>query len=226
MLGLSLPLLSSFFSWQPLALRIDVLLPPAEVERELENIYGRLKRPGDSLYNLPTIEIDAPFPGLVFRYRESDGEYYVYAEDTLRGCLAGYTVFKRLVELNRRQDRYLRSTHSKYSPAYQRRGIASAVYRWWLDAGRCLISGARQSVGAHALWRKLGDHYGLLFVDLRDKRLRHLGDEVSPTVFGELETRMILTGATWDVARLCKMVEMENHPAKEAIITQAMRRLG
>ncbi|GGB95815.1 hypothetical protein GCM10007205_01340 [Oxalicibacterium flavum] len=224
--ALSAPFPFFSFALRPLALRIDVLLPPAEVERELEMLYRRLKRPGDLLYDLPTIEIDAPFPGLVFRYRESDGEYYVYAEDTLRGRLAGYTVFKRMVELNRRQDRYLRSTHSKYATAYQRRGIASAVYRWWLDAGRCLISGARQSAGAHALWRKLGNSYGLIFVDLREKRLRHLGNDVSERVFGELQTRMILTGATWDVARLCKMVEMETGPMEELVEARAMRRLG
>src|SRR5690606_34100269 len=99
--------------------------------------------------------ISTQLPCLVFHHREADGEHYIYVEDVDRGCLAGYTVFNRLIEVNRRLDRFVRAPHSKYAGGYQRRGIATAVYEWALGQGFCLISGARQSQGAHALWRSL-----------------------------------------------------------------------
>jgi GNAT superfamily N-acetyltransferase len=68
-------------------------------------------------------------------FREADGELYVYIEDVRRDRLVGYTVFNRLVELSREADRHIRAPHSQYDPAYQRRGLASAVYRWALDQG-------------------------------------------------------------------------------------------
>ncbi|WP_076593575.1 N-acetyltransferase [Herminiimonas arsenitoxidans] len=178
-------------------LRIDVQLPLSELERELDALNRRLNQPGDILYDLPCIDIN--FPDLAFRYREADGEHYIYVEDLKRRCLAGYTVFNRLIELNRRQDKHLRATHSKYAPAYQRRGIASVIYRWWLDAGNCLISGARQSVGAHALWHSLNKHYDLIYVDLRDKTLSYLGNEISGQIREDLHTRMVMFGKNRDL---------------------------
>lgn len=191
---------------RPMELRIDVQRPPAGVEDELDALYRRMRRPGDALYGLPAMGIT--FPGLIFRYREADGEHYVYVEDPARGCLAGCTVFNRLVELDRRADRHLRAPHSRYAPDYQRRGIATAVYRWWLDRQGCLISGARQSDGAHALWRALEGRYGLIYVDLRDKKLRLLDRRIDGRVLQDLHTRMILLGAGWDVARLCEHAGM------------------
>ncbi|MGT2437014.1 hypothetical protein ACU4GH_15395 [Bradyrhizobium betae] len=38
-----------------------------------------------------------------------------------------------------------------------------------LDAGLCLMSGARQSPGANALWHALSRHYALGYADLRCK---------------------------------------------------------
>lgn len=188
-------------------LRIDVQLPQSELEKELDALNRRLNQPGDALYDLPCLDIN--FPDLAFRYREADGEHYVYVEDMKRRCLAGYTVFNRLIELNRRQDKHLRAAHSKYAPAYQRRGIASAIYSWWLDAGNCLISGARQSVGAHALWHSLNQRYDLFYVDLRDKTLRYLGGEVSDQIREDLHTRMIMLGKNRDLAGLAEDTEME-----------------
>jgi hypothetical protein len=187
-------------------LRIDVQLPLSELERELDVLGRRLNRPGDILYDLPCLDIN--FPDLAFRYREADGEHYIYVEDLKRGCLAGYTVFNRLIELNRRQDKHLRATHSKYAPAYQRRGIASAIYKWWLDAGNCLISGARQSAGAHALWHSLNKHYDLFYVDLRNKTLSYLGTEVSEQACEDLHTRMIMLGKNRELAELAECIEM------------------
>ena len=112
-------------------LRIDVDLQPAKpLAEELEGFYERLHSPGDRLWGLPAVAL--PQPGFAMRYREADGEWYVYVENLQRRRLAGYTVFNRLVELDRRADRHLRAPHSRYDTPYQRRGLASAVYRWAL----------------------------------------------------------------------------------------------
>ncbi len=188
-------------------LRIDVDLRPEDLETELDNLYRRLRTPGDSMFGIATVPTH--LPGLVFRTREADGEYYVYVEDVVRGCLAGYTVFNRLIELNRRADRHLRAPHSRYSPDYQRRGIATAVYEWALGSGLCLISGARQSTGAHGLWRALARHHELVYVDVRDKMLRCLGAEVDEALLDELHTRMVLLGDGWTLDRLCEATGMQ-----------------
>ena len=150
-----LPSLPSLPPWlrQRMDLRIDVQVRPDALHADLADIHRRLNTPGDALYGIP--EIGSPGPGLVFRYREADGEHYVYVEDVVRRQLAGYTVFNRLMEVGRRADPHLRAPHSKYALAYQRRGLATAVYEWGLGAGICLMSGARQSSGAHGLWRAL-----------------------------------------------------------------------
>lgn len=187
------PSFGIWMAWpRPLALRIDVQPSPDELAAELEAIRRRLNRRGDALHGLPVIGIASG--GLVFRYREADGEHYVYVEDPACGRVAGYTVFNRLVELSRTADPHLRAPHSRYAPAYQRRGIATAIYRWWLDRGGCLITGARQSAGAHALWQSLAQRYALFFVDLRDKTLRCLGQRVTESVMDDLHTRMVLLG--------------------------------
>jgi hypothetical protein len=198
----ALPL--SLWRAEPKHLRIDVEQKPESVLDELHTLYGRLQRPGDALHGLPKLDIG--YPGLVLHYRVADGEHYVYVEDTIRGRLAGYTVFNRLVELDRRADRHLRAPHSKYAPAYQRFGIATSVYRWWLDGGRLLITGARQSPGAYALWNSLGRHYALIYVDLRDKTLRYLGSEISEQVRDSLHTRMLLLPEGRHVGMLAELI--------------------
>lgn len=189
-----------------LELRVDVSHRPAELDQEFGTIYGRLHRPGDRLHGIPALATDSP--ELVIRYREADGEYYVYVEDIARKRLAGYTVFNRLVEVGRRADHYLRAPHSKYETAYQRRGLATAIYRWGLDAGLCLMTGARQSAGANALWHSLSRHYELGYVDLRCKTLSYLGCEVGSQVHDDLHTRMILLGKGWSVERLSAVTGM------------------
>lgn len=184
-----------------LELRIDVQPQPEDIETELETLYQRLYTPGDALHGIATLAGD--LPGLVFRHREADGEHYVYVEDVARGRLAGYTVFNRLIEVDRRTDRYVRAPHSKYAPEYQGRGIATAVYELALGAGFCLISGARQSVAAHALWHALARRHPLGFVTLERRKLRYLGTAVNPATRDKLETRMILLGRGWTPERLC-----------------------
>lgn len=199
----------------PLELRIDVSLPPDEVERELEMLNERLNSPDDALHELPRLCIH--YPGLIFRYREADGEHYIYVQDMQRACLAGYTVLNRLIELTRRADPVLRAPHSKYAAAYQRRGIATAIYRWWLDSGNCLISGARQSAGAHSLWKSLNQQYGMIYVDLRNKTLRCLGRRVSDEVQSDLHTRLVMLGKGWTVEGLKAATGMQGEIGDDRI---------
>lgn len=182
------------------ALRIDVDHSDASIESELDALYGRLHTPGDALNRcsgLPALQ-----PGLRFHYREADGEHYVYVEDVARRRLAGYTVFNRLIEVDRRTDRHVRSPHSKYAAAYQGRGIASAIYGWALGRGFCLVSGARQSAGAHALWRSLARRHPLRWITVRARRLHDLGPEIPPVQAEALDTRMLLLGQGWSLAEL------------------------
>lgn len=176
-------------------LRVDVRLPSWAIETELRRLHSRMQREGDPLCGLPGADIRVP--GFAFRYRVADGEHYVYAEDVVNRRLAGYTVFNRLVELDRRADRHLRSGHSKYGRDYQRRGLASAVYAWALARGMCLITGARQSTGAHALWRSLARRFELGFVELKDKRLTFLGATLQPDRLQDFHVRMVLLGEGW-----------------------------
>ncbi|WP_293775660.1 N-acetyltransferase [uncultured Oxalicibacterium sp.] len=189
------------------SLRIDVELPPAEVERDLAALHQRMRRHGDALHDLPVLPIH--YPHLRFRYREADGEHYIYVEDVERDCLAGVTVFNRLIELNRLQDRHLRATHSRYASAYQRRGIATLIYRWWLDQGHCLLSGARQSLAAHALWQKLATSYQLHYVDLRDKQLTLLGENIDQARRNDLHTRLLLLGRGLDLCTFADLVRIK-----------------
>ncbi len=206
------PFLSMFGRARPMELRIDVQLPPERLDTELDKLHQRLHTPGDSLHACATLP--APFDGLVFRYRQADGEHYVYVEDVVRRRLAGYTVFNRLVELDRRADRHLRGPHSKYAEDYQRRGIASAVYQWALDSGICLISGPRQSTGAHGLWCALARRHPLGYVQLREKVLTFLGIDVEPPVLDDFHTRMVLLGRGWTIEQL--MADTGCLPARQA----------
>lgn len=192
--------------WGMTELRIDVGRGEERIDRELEVLHRRLKRPGDALHGIASVPMDDP--RFVIHHREADGEFYLYVEDVRRGRLAGTTVFNRLIELDRRADRYLRAPHSQYAPAYRRRGLATAIYRWGLEAGLCLITGARQSPAAHALWGRLARHYPLHHVDLRDKRLAWLGTQVSPETLSALHTRMLLLGRGWTLQALADATGM------------------
>lgn len=203
----------------PSELRVDVEQKPEQLQEELEELFRRMMRQGDPLYGLPALDIG--LPGFAFRYREADGEHYVYVQDLTAGRLAGYTVFNRLIELDRRTERHLRAPHSKYALAYQRRGIATAIYRWWLDAGNCLISGARQSAGAHALWRSLGSRYRLICVELHNKSLRYLGRDVDNDIRADLHTRLVLVGAGCAACHLETRLRLQPGDAELALHTHA-----
>jgi len=183
-------------------MRIDVALAHRDLEAELAVLHARMARPGDALHGLPAIATASP--DLALRYREADGEFYVYVEDTACGVLAGCTVFNRVFEVDRRAACFVRSPHSRYATAYQRRGVASAVYTWALGTGLCLVSGPRQSPGAHGLWRALARTHELAFVETRERRLRILGARGGPSAFEDLDTRMLLLGAGWTLERFAR----------------------
>ena len=191
-------------------MRIDVALDHRELDAELAALHARMQHPGDVLHAMAALP--SGLPDLVFRYREVDGEFYLYVEDISREVLAGCTVFNRLVEVDRRASRYLRSPHSRYASAYRRRGIASAVYRWALDAGMCLVSGARQSPGAYGLWQSLARTHELSFLQIRDQRLQLLGDKIEPAAFEAFDTRMMLFGAGWTLERFAAVTECDFAP--------------
>lgn len=191
----ALPLFTLPWCNVPMDLRIDVDPRHTDLERELDEQYQRLCARRETLQWIDAL--DRRFPGLRFHYREADGEQYVYVEDLKRRQLAGYTVFNRLVELDRRADLHLRAPHSKYRQTHQRKGIATAIYRWWLDSGRCLISGARQSAGAYALWQSLAESYCRLYVEVDARTLRQLGTLAEGATREALGTRMILLGSGW-----------------------------
>jgi len=177
--------------------RIDVRPDDARLEAELDALHARLAAAG---------RLPAPQPagcgGLRVWRHETDGEFHVYVEDARAGLLAGCTVFNRLIEVDRRLDRWVRSPHSRYRPAYRRLGLASLVYRRELDAGFCLISGARQSAAAHALWQALARRYECGYVRLYGKRLAKLGAAPPPDERDGLLMRMALCGRGWTLARL------------------------
>jgi len=208
--------LGAFPGWlaRIMELRIDVDPGSWKLDNELDTLYSRITRPGDRLHDMP--EVKTEIPGLVLRYREADGEFYVYVEDTVRRRLAGYTVFNRLVEVGRRADPFLRAPHSKYDAPYQRRGLAAAVYRWALDAGQCLITGARQSPAARALWQSLAQRYESGYVDVRRKVLTELGPRVSDAVLHDLHTRMVLLGRGWTWPQLAGQAGMRR-PADKSL---------
>ncbi|HEX7892288.1 MAG TPA: N-acetyltransferase [Ramlibacter sp.] len=185
-------------------MRIDVSLEHRDLAVELAGLHARMQRPGDVLHRLP--EIATPMPDFVFRYRESDGEFHVYVEDRQRQVLAGCTSFHRVFELDRRMGRHLRSPHSRYAADYRRRGMASAVYRWALEAGLCLVSGPRQSPAAYRLWMSLARSHPLTLVSTRDKHLAVMDSRVERTSFEAFDTRMMLLGAGWTLQGLARVM--------------------
>jgi hypothetical protein len=184
--------------------RIDVALPEARLGNELAVLERRLPDMIDVLE--PMSGIEGLSRGLAVRMREADGERFIYVIDTERDVLAAYVTMNRLVEVNRRADRHLRSPHSKVAEGYRRRGIVSSIYRAWLDSGRSLMSGARQSPAARALWTSLAHGYPSCHVRLDDRRVRLLPEGLPEAVYAQLEVRRVLLGND------CRMEEFVDVP--------------
>ena len=171
-------------------MRVDVDLDHRDMDAELAALYGRLRLRADKLVTLPIFAPRAP--ELVFKYREVDGEFYVYAEDPVRNVLAGCTVFNRVRELDPRVGCFVRSPHSRYASAYRRKGVATAVYQWALGAGMGLVSGPRQSTGAHQLWASLAGSYESGFVRIENGTLQMSEAAAEQGTLEEPGTRKLL----------------------------------
>lgn len=182
-------------SWTEL--RIDVDLPADDLEDELTQLYERWFTSGASMDDLGDIGVSPH--GLVFKARHADGEMFIYVVDPVRRVLAAYIVLSRLVEVNRQADKHVRSPHAKVAQAYRRLGITSMVYRWWLEGGRNLMSGERQSTHAHQMWMSLARDYKLVHVRLQDKQVQAVSPAASMSVLHELGTRMVLLGRGCEV---------------------------
>jgi hypothetical protein len=176
-------------------MRVDVDLGHRNVEAELAALYARLRLRAEAMQPVPAYAPRAP--ELVFHCREIDGEFHVYAEDPARNVLAGCTVFNRVFELDAEVGRFVRSPHSRYAPAYQRKGVATAVYQWALQAGMSLVSGPRQSVGAYRLWEALGRSWELVVVSLEGRDLRVIAEGMEREALEVFDTRMMLVGTGW-----------------------------
>src|SRR5690606_10795459 len=87
---------------RPAELRIDVDPKEGRPSEPLTPVYERMRAMGDRVQGLPALRLDDP--DLHARFREADGETYVYIEDVRHQRLVGYTVFNRLIELDRRAD--------------------------------------------------------------------------------------------------------------------------
>jgi hypothetical protein len=181
-------------------MRVDVSLDHRDLDAELAALHARIRERGDALRPLPTAS--ARMPGLVFRCRETHGEFHVYVEDPARDVLAACTVFQRVVELERHAARCLRSPHSRVASGYRERGVARAIYRWALDAGLCLLSGPRQSPAACRLWLSLARTNELAYVRARAGGLQRLDPVAHPERLADLDSRMLLLGAGWSDAQL------------------------
>jgi hypothetical protein len=188
-------------------MRIDVDFRHREIEAGLRQLYARMHVAGDVLHGMSAIPVPGAPSHLVFRYRETDGEFYVYVEDPLNRALAGCTVFNRVPDIDRQAARHLRSPHSRFAKEYTQKGLASAVYRWALDAGLCLVSGPRQSHAAWRLWGSLARTHELLFVQAGARRMVPMSTSIQRPVFERFETRMVLLGAGWTAARFARLAQ-------------------
>ncbi len=186
-------------------LRIDVHLPEDRIESELEALGRRsaVWRPqSEALPHLPGLPLQ-----LQAMARWAGGEHFVYVMNVLTRRVVAYVTLNRLSDVGRPAGHHFRAPHTKVSESHRRRGIASGIYRWWLDGGQCLMTGARQSPAARGLWLAMSRHYPMTYVWLENKRLYPLGDTPSAAVMDRLNVRAVLLGrgcaletwlATWD----------------------------
>lgn len=170
-------------------LRVDVIRPPQQVRDELHDLGCRLARPV-----LNATEAKLP-EGFVARERHAAGDVFVYVEEVATARLVGYVAFQRLAEAGRRATDCVRLPHALFHPDFQRRGLGTAVYGAILARGIALVSGARQSRAAHALWQALGRQHTLGHVRLGRRQLTYLGPQVSESVLDDLQTRLLLLPA-------------------------------
>ncbi|MGE4241497.1 N-acetyltransferase [Ramlibacter sp.] len=193
-------------------MRIDVSVAHRDVDAELAALHERLRANESGRIALVPIDGAPPAgPGIQLYRRDHDGETTVYAFDATRRALAGCTVFNRPSEPGVRRHRFLRSPHSRYGTAYQRQGLATAVYSWALRCGLCLISGPRQSEAAHRLWKSLGRGGAVLAVQLDHRQLGPI-EAFTAEEIDRLGTRLLLQGAGWTANRIAERLGFDRSP--------------
>lgn len=173
-------------------MRFDVRVHNEDIERELADMQARMERGRHALSSLP--RFDLHFHGMEFRVRRIAHEQRVFAIDSGNGRLVGYSVFDILPEGARRYRGSVRSVHSRYAAPYQGRGIASAVYARVLSQGFVLVSGARQSRAAYALWKSLGRRMRFEIVRVSADAIEPLAISENDARFSDLDVRLRLGG--------------------------------
>lgn len=171
-------------------MRFDVRVSNAEIERDLADMQARMARGPHALSSLP--RLDLRFPGVEFRVRTIGHEQRVYSVDARDGRLVGYSVFDILPEGSRRLHGSVRSVHSRYAQGYQGRGIATAIYSHVLAQGFVLVSGARQSRAAYALWKSLGRRTRFEIVRVSRELIEPLAISERDERFHDLDVRLRL----------------------------------
>ena len=84
----------------------------------------------------------------------------------------------------------VRTPHSGLNSKFHGRGIAKAVYKWFLDAGNILVTGDIQTPDSNALWRSLSKDYEVVFINDRGEFI----DDITPKLAQAKTTRMALLG--------------------------------
>jgi len=167
-------------------MRIDVRLPPGQIDHDLAALAQRLPAlPGPLRAWRPAV----PSPATLL-WRSAPSGVYVYVVPADRPGLAGYVAFTRVRVLQGE----VFSPHAKFAADHQRLGLATRIYQWMLDGGACLLSGARQSEASHGLWRSLGRSRPLRFARVTPRTLHDLGTEAPDSAFVDLDTRLLLLG--------------------------------
>lgn len=171
-------------------MRFDVHVSNDQIEQELAALQEKMSHGRYALSNLP--KLDLRFADLEFRLRKISREQRVYVVDRANGNLVGYSVFDILPEGSRRLHGTVRSVHSRYSAPYQGRGIATALYTKVLADGFVLVSGARQSRAAYALWKSLGRRARFDIVKISPENIEPLKISERDERFQDLDVRLQL----------------------------------
>ena len=81
--------------------------------------------------------------------------------------------------------------HTTLAEAYQNQGIASAIYRWFLDDGNSFVSWDAQTKGGNILWRSLARFYPVFMLNMTP-----WGDKVAimDRPRNKWNTRMLMLG--------------------------------
>lgn len=103
-------------------------------------------------------------------------EFAVYGSPTLKVFIvfilvddtpAGFVEFTWPEKLGQKRSwaANVRTPHSGVLKRFHGKGLAKAVYRWFLDAGHNLVTGDLQTPSSNSLWKSLARDYEVAFFD-------------------------------------------------------------